>query len=279
MKTTIPGAPTPFLRRIQPVGSAAAVTCYLKTQWPRIGGRHFRRLPDDAFLQPAFTLNYQPGYLSSVYLAACGTAFGDLEGTTGLLGVARRLHLPLYKVSATESADPRLRLTELNRDRYASNVIDPDGVFLQEAGFQQWTFQQFLPEREPLSGSPVVDQGRFFTVRRPHDMEKDAFDKLLHSRLRAASFNAFIQSRAGRSHCAALGLEPERQLRYTNYRFAETPRVDPAQELYIFRPAGEDSDRLLMIIEKLIHDWVTGAISRRPAWWRDPSQQSRRHDA
>lgn len=280
MTTNTPaGSAGASLPRIQPIGSSAAVTRYLRTDWPRVGGSNFRPLTHDAFLKPCFALRYQPGFLVSVYLAACGNAPGDLKGTTGLLGVARRLQLPLYKVSATECADPRIRLKELNRDRYAANVIDPDGAFLQEEGFQQWTFQQFLPDREPLPGSPVIDQGRFFTVRRPHDMDKDAFDKLLHVRLKAASFNAFLQSRAGKAHCATLGLKPEEQMRYTHYRFAETPRIDPAQELYIFRPAGEDSDRLLGIIEKLIYDWVTGAIPREPAWWRDPGQQARRRIA
>jgi hypothetical protein len=278
MTTTVSGARVPQLRRIQPMGSAAAVTQFVKTQWPRIGGRYLKALPENAFLETAFASRYEPGFLTSVYLGACGTAFGDHTGTTGLIGVARRLNLPLYKISVTQAADPRIRLQQLNRDRYASTVVGIDGVYGEEDGFQQWTFQQFQPERTPLSGSPVIDQGRFFTVRRPADMEKDAFDKLLHVRLRAASFNAFIQSHAGEAHCAALGRKAEHEVRYTRYRFAETPRIDPAQELYIFRPAGEDSDRLLTIIETLIYDWVTGKIARQPAWWRDPGQRSRRGD-
>ncbi len=279
MTTTVSGKPAPQLRRLQPIGSAAAVTQFVKTRWPRVGGRSLRALPEDAFLETAFTTNYDPGFLTSVYLGACNTAFGDRAGTTGLIGVARRLNLPLYKVSVTQAADPRIRLQQLNRDRYASTVVGGDGAYVEEEGFQQWTFQQFQPERTPLPGSPIIDQGRFFTFRRPADMEKDAFDKLLHVRLKAASFNAFMQSRAGEAHCAALGRKAKHEVRYTRYRFADTPRIDPAQELYIFRPVGEDSDRLLTIIETLIYDWVTGQIARQPAWWRDPGQRSRRGDA
>lgn len=182
------------------------------------------------------------------------------------------------KLSATELADPRRRLEALNRMCYASHVLKPGG-YAREPGFQDWTFQQFLPRHEPLPGSPVSLDGHLFALRRPHDLSKRVFEKLLHHRLRNASLNSFLVTPAGRKHCAILGLVPEEQQRWTAYRFGRTPRIDKAEELYVFRPDGEDSDRLLMILERLVHDWVMGRIPRLPGNWRDRSQYSRRSSA
>lgn len=275
MTTTDPGTPALPLRRIQPIGSAAAVTCYLKTQWPRIGGPALRALPDTAFTDPVFLARYQPGILTFPYLAACGPSADDPLPSSGLKNVADRLQMPIYKLSSTELADPRRRLKVLDRDRYASHVLTPAG-YVQESGFKTWTFQQFLPQREPLPGSPVGLDGRLFALRRPHDMTKRVFEKLLHRHLRNASLNSFLLTPAGRAHCAILGLVPEEEQRWTNYRFARTPRIDKAEELYIFRPSGEDSDRFLTIIERIIHDWVMCQDRRLPRAWHDHSQYSRR---
>ena len=273
--TSIPGTTPRSLRRIQPIGSAAAVTCYVKTQWPRIGGPGIRPLPDTAFTDASFIERYEPGTWTYPYLACCGAEFDRPERASGLKSVADRLHMPIYKLSATELADPRRRLEALNRMRYASHVLKPED-YEREPGFQDWTFQQFLPRREPLPGSPVSLDGHLFALRRPHDLSKRVFEKLLHYRMRNASLNSFLLTPAGREHCAMLGLVPEEQQRWTIYRFGRTPRIDKAEELYIFRPDGEDSDRLLIILERLIHDWVMGRIARPSASWRDRSQYSRR---
>ncbi|WP_420100736.1 hypothetical protein [Bosea sp. (in: a-proteobacteria)] len=275
MTTMIQGTPALPLRRIQPIGSAAAVTHYLKTQWPRVGGPSLRALPDTAFTEPSFIARYQPGTLTFPYLAACGPSFDDHLASSGLKAVADRLHMPIYKLAATELADPRRRLDALDRDRYASHVSTPGG-YVEEPGFKTWTFQQFLPKREPLPGSPVSLDGRLFALRRPHDMGKRVFEKLLHRHIRNASLNEFLLTTAGRAHCAALGLVPEEQQRWTHYRFGPVPRIDKAEELYIFRPGGEDSDRFLIILERIVHDWVMGKDRRLPRNWRDRSQYRRR---
>ncbi|WP_420101542.1 hypothetical protein [Bosea sp. (in: a-proteobacteria)] len=278
MTMTIPGPPARPLRRIQPNGSAAAVTLYLKTQWPRIGGPGLRPLPDTAFTNPAFIERYRPGTLTFPYLAACGPSFDDDLPSSGLKNVADRLHMPIFKLAATELADPRRRLDALDSDQYASHVLTPAG-YVQEPGFKTWTFQQFLPDREPLPGSPVRLEGRLFALRRPHDMGKRVFEKLLHRHLRNASLNDFLLTPDGRAHCATLGLVPEQQQRWTRYRFGPVTRIDKAEELYIFRPSGEDSDRFLIILERIIHDWVMGKTRRLPGTWRDRSQYSRRGSA
>lgn len=275
MTMTIPGTPTPQLRRLQPVGSAASVSCYLKTQWPRVGGPGIRPLPDSAFTDPSFINRYQPGVWTYPYVACCGVDFDTPNRASGLKSVADRLHMPLYKLSATELADPRGRLEALNRMRYASHVLTPDG-HQQEPGFQDWEFQQFAPRRQPLPGSPVSLDGHLFALRRPHDMSKRVFEKLLHQRIRNASLNSFLQTRAGREHCAMLSLAPEQQIRWTRYKFGPMVRIDKAEEIYIFRPTGEDADRLLIILERIVYDWVMGQTQRQPPDWRTRSQFPRR---
>ncbi len=274
MTTTVLGAPVPQLRRIRPIGSAASVSCYLKTQWPRVGGPGIRPLPDTAFTDPAFIGRYQPSVWTYPYVACCGVDFDTPDRASGLKSVADRLHMPLYKLSATELADPRGRLEAMNRMRYASHVRTRDG-HKQEIGFQDWEFQQFAPRRQPLPGSPVSLDGHLFALRRPHDMSKRVFEKQLHQRIRNASFNAFLQTPAGREHCAMLGLAPEEQIRWTRYKFGETLRIDKAEEIYIFRPTGEDADRLLIILERIVHDWVMGKLARRPNHWCGRSQFAR----
>ncbi len=262
------------LPRIQPEGSAAAVTRYVKTHWPRIGGPLLRPLPEDAFSQPAFVERYQPGTWTFPYLACCGADFDQPSLVSGLKGVAEELQMPIYKVAATELADPRRRLAALNQDRYAACVRTAGGL-VQQPGFCDWNFQQFLPNRSPLPGSPVSLQGRLFTLRRPHDLGRRVFEKLLHRHMRNASLNAFLLTSTGRRHCATLGIVPEEQVRWTNYQFGRTPRIDRAEELYIFRPTGEDSDRLMMILERIVYEWVTGENRPAPTAWRDRSQASR----
>lgn len=272
---TAPQAKRQTGSRLLPAGSAGAVTQWYPTQWPRVGGSALRSLPDTAFTDPVFIERYQPGILTFPYLAACGPSFDDPLPSSGLKSVADRLHMPVYKLAATELADPRRRLDALDQDRYASHVLTPEG-YVQEPGFKTWTFQQFLPKREPLPGSPVSLDGHLFAMRRPHDMGKRVFEKLLHRHLRNASLNDFLLTPVGRAHCAKLGLVPEQQQRWTRYRFGAAPRIDKAEELYIFRPGGEDSDRFLIILERIIHDWVMRQPRRLPGAWRDRSQYSRR---
>jgi hypothetical protein len=277
MPTTIITPNATSLPLIQPPGSAAAVTRYLRTQWPRVGGYRLLPLPADAFTNTHFLNAYKPGYISYPYLAACGRSFDRPDIQSGLFGVACRLQLPVYKLSATESADPRRRLKCLNADRYASLVRDGES-YREESGFDGWAFQLFLPNRSPLPGSPVSWDGRFFSVRLPDTLHTRVFEKLLHARMQNASFNTFLMTPAGRNHCATLGLDPAQQQRFTHYRFCRTPRIGPAEELYIFRPDGEDSDRLLIILERIVHDWCLGRI-KPPASWRDRSQYSRQASA
>jgi hypothetical protein len=54
---------SPPLRRIREEGSTAAVTHYIGTRWPGIGGPELAPLQERAFLDPEFADAYQPGRL------------------------------------------------------------------------------------------------------------------------------------------------------------------------------------------------------------------------
>lgn len=271
-KTLPPGNGRP----LQPAHSAAAVMRYFKTQWPRIGGTALKPLPANAFQDPRFTEHYEPGILVRAYVAACGQITSPTNAI-GLLGAARDLNLPLYKVASTECADIRRRTDALNRDRYGSHrKLATGGVF--DPGFDRWTFQQILPTREPLRGAPVTLEARSVDVILPAGVSSGEFEKRLHQAMSNASLNSWLEKSDGVAHCALVGLDPREQQRFTALRFGKPARISPAEEIYIFRPIGEDADRLLTIIETIIYQLVLGTASPANPLWSSASQHAGRRD-
>lgn len=113
-------------RRIRDEGSQAAVTHYVDTRWPPIGGEDLEPLPESAFADPEFADAYRPGQLTYVYVAGSGETLMAAEHPTGLHGLAQRFRLPLFKISATSSDNPMDRIEDINIERYA-------GVYLRRA--------------------------------------------------------------------------------------------------------------------------------------------------
>ncbi|AMJ59586.1 hypothetical protein AXW83_04050 [Bosea sp. PAMC 26642] len=261
---------SPALRRIKPEHSAAAVTEYLPTQWPALGGNG-PALPAGAFTDASFTSRFKPGFTAYVYAAGCGENFRNPTQAGGLLGVARKLKLPIYKISAT-SGDLRDRLDEVSADRYASETNGPDGPVCQ-LGFDAYTAQILRPDRRPLDGSPVVLQTRCLEVRLPSTLSLRAFEKALHAAMSRSSLNRWLDTPAGRSHCEQLDLVASDQKRYTTYAFGAGQRRSEAQEIYIARPKGRDASRLVGIVERIVHDAVMPGWDRGHYGWRCRSQR------
>ncbi|MFA6965462.1 hypothetical protein [Bosea sp. (in: a-proteobacteria)] len=259
------------LRRIKPQHSAAAVTEYLPTQWPALGGDRQDPLPADAFTAAGFTSRFEPGFKAYVYAAGCGQNFRNPAQAGGLLGVARDLKLPLYKISATQG-DLRDRLDEVNTDRYASETRGADGLVCQ-LGFDAYTAQVLRPDRRPLDGSPVVVQTRCLEVHLPASLSLRAFEKELHAAMSRSSLNRWLDSSDGRRHCAMLGLVAADQKRFTTYAFGAGHRRSEAQEIYIARPRGRDAGRLVGIVERIIYDAVMPGTRRTLHGWRCRSQR------
>lgn len=254
-----------------PPGSAGAVTQWFPTQWPRIGGKAVVSLREDAFVTERFLTGYKPGKLAFVYCAGCGEDY-RMPFATGLLGLARRLKMAVHKVSVTAQVNLRDRMRELNADRYGALTTSADGHLCSDLGYDNWMLQHILPSSAPLRGSPVVLAERSLAVRLPHDLSVREFDKRLHHRMRNAALNPWLRSEPGQEHCALLGIEPAELMRATAYGFGEAKRASEAQEFYFMRPKGRDADRLLRIVEFIIHDHVLNRKGRVGVSWKSRGQ-------
>jgi hypothetical protein len=264
------GKPTP--RRIREEGSTAAVTCYVETQWPRIGGPDLAPLPERAFLDPEFADAYQPGHVAYIYVAGSGDTLKAPDQPTGLHGLARRFAMPLFKISATGAENALARVADLNLERYAGMYRAQDGLAC-DPGYDNWRLVLIHPSRKPLAGAPVEARPRVIRVMLPSGLSLIAFEKELHERLSPAGLGGWIASPAGRRHCADLGLNPREAMRLTGYNTGEGERVSRADELYIFKPRL-DGGRLLTIVERIVHDYVVRDVAgQHPSWgWVAPNQ-------
>lgn len=261
-----PPSRRPIGSALLPEGSAGAVRRWYPTQWPRICGKKLLPLPDDAFLTAAFCSRYRPGLLTFAYCAGCGYHPHN-PAAQGLAGIARQLNAPLHKLSATTQSDPRSRLRELNRIRYGALTVTEDGHPCSELGFDTWTFQMLLPAGRPLEGSPVTVQEYGLSVRLPGDLGCEEFEKRMHEMMRYCSLGAWLETPAGIKHCQMAGVDRKTLKRHSAYGFNATWRRSVANEIYFFRPKTDDVDRLVRIIEVIIHRHVTrGPMSTNVSW-------------
>lgn len=263
-------------RRIRDEGSQAAVTHYVDTRWPLIGGKVLKPLPESAFLYPEFVDAYQPGQLAYVYVAGSGDTLAATYHPTGLHGLGRRFALPLFKISATSSENAIDRIEDINVERYAS-VYESEAGLASDLGYDKWRLVLIHPSRRPLQGAPIEARPRVLRVRLPQGLSLIAFEKELHERLRSAELRSWIASRAGQRHCAALGRDPREAMRLTSYNGGEDDRVSRADEIYIFKPR-RDGGRLLSIVEHIVYDFVVrDAADDRPNWgWTSVNQGFKR---
>ena len=275
--TSSEGHVTPATRRrIREEGSTAAVTHYIETRWPAIGGRKLAPLPERAFLDAGFSEAYQPGHVAYVYVAGSGDTLKAADQPSGLHGLARRFALPLFKISATAAENALARIEDINLERYAG-MYEAEAGLACDPGYDNWRLVLIHPSRKPLPGAPVEARSRVIRVLLPKGLSLIAFEKELHERLSAASLPRWISSPAGRRHCADLNLDPRDAIRLTGYNTGEGERVSRADELYIFKPRL-DGGRLLTIIERIVHEFVVrDAANDRPAWgWVSVNQGYRR---
>ncbi|HEV2510372.1 hypothetical protein [Bosea sp. (in: a-proteobacteria)] len=276
-KMVAPAAPPrrQLMDQLLPAGSLGAVTHWLPTQWPRIGGRKLAMLPADAFELPAYKQHYVAGGRIAIYAAGCGFDHAN-SAATGLVGLARRLMAAVHKLSTTTQTDLRMRLEELNKDHYAALTTSADGYPCSDLGFDTWMMQHILPRRLPLAGSPVAIGDRCLIVRLPAGMTPREFDKQLAYRMRNARLNSWLETPDGRRHCEYLGIAPAQLARGTVYGFNEALRRSDGEEIYFFRPKSFDADRLLRLAETIVYRYVTTPPTlRRTISWRSRAQGTR----
>lgn len=266
----------PALRRIREVGSTAAVTHFVNTRWPAIGGQDLKVLPARSFLDPEFTDAYQPGQIAYVYVAGSGDTLKAPEQPTGLHGLARRLALPLFKISATGSENALARIEEINLERYAGMHEAESGPAC-DPGYDLWRLVLIHAARKALPGAPVEARPRILRVALPLGLSVIAFEKELHRRLSPTALRRWIASPDGLRHCADLDLDPREGMRLTGYNVGEVDRVSRADEIYIFKPRL-DGWRLLTVVERIVYDFVIRDASKdRPSWgWVSANQGFKR---
>lgn len=251
-------------RRIREEGSSAAVLYYYPTRWPLAGGAKLN-LSDDAFERQAFTEAYEPGRVAYVYVAACDDVMASPEVPSGLKGLAEDLSMPLFKISATSSEDARERIDDLNVEHYGS-IYEAEGGYASALGFNKWRTQTIHPRRPPKPGAPISVGPRTIRVVLPKHLSLTAFEKRLADKLSSSQLSKWIQSPAGREHCRKVGCDPRLGVRMSGYNFGDKDRFSRADEIYIFRPRGEDAERLLSICEIIVHEYVTQASGRKARW-------------
>ena len=208
------------LRRIREEGSTAAVTHYVHTRWPHIGGPALAPLPERAFFDPAFAGVYQPGHVVRVYVAGSGDTLEAPDEPTGLHGLARRFAIPLFKISATAAENALARIADLNLERYAG-MYRADAGLACDPGADAWRLVLIHPSRGPLPGSPVEARPRVIRVVPSSGHCLTGFEKELHRRVRPASLRDWIASPDGRKHCADIGRDPREAMRLTGYNTGE----------------------------------------------------------
>lgn len=266
----------PALRRIREIGSTAAVSHFVNTRWPAIGGRELKVLPDRAFLDPKFTEAYQPGQIAYVYVAGSGDTLRAPEQPTGLHGLARRLALPLFKISATGSENALARIEEINLERYAGMYEAENGP-ARDAGYDLWRLVLIHAGRKALPGAPIEARPRVLRVALPSGLSIISFEKELHHRLSSTALRRWIASPDGLRHCGDLGVDPREGMRLTGYNVGEVDRISRADEIYIFKPRL-DGWRLLTLTERIVYEYVMrDASNDRPSWgWVSPNQGFKR---
>lgn len=276
MSTKSENASKRELRRIREAGSTAAVTHFVNTRWPVIGGRELKVLPTCAFLDPEFAEAYQPGQIAYVYVAGSGDTLKAPEQPTGLHGLARRLALPLFKISATGSENALSRIEDINVERYAG-MYEAESGHACDPGYDLWRLVLIHAGRKALPGAPIEARPRVLRVALPSGLSVIAFEKELHQRLSSTALRRWIASSDGLRHCGDLGVDPREGMRLTGYNVGEVDRVSRADEIYIVKPRL-DGWRLLTLVERIVYDFVIrDAVNDRPSWgWISVNQGFKR---
>jgi hypothetical protein len=200
-----------------------------------------------AFSKPGVQALFENGRSIRVYIAGC----------PGMHEWARRLQIPLFKVSTTERGDLRARLAELSADAYGSATLHPGGRFIEEQGWDRWVMEHPALQQTLVPASPVSILPRCLEIRLPEGLLPLKFDRQLQAVLAPCAVEAFAATLDGAAYLAAMGAPPEATKRYTVYRFGDEQRISKAQEFIIFRPRI-DTDRLITACERIILGYIDG---------------------
>jgi hypothetical protein len=211
---------------------------HMPTQWPKIGGEPFRPAPTNAFLQEDFCDIFKPGETRGLYVAGC-------VGQRDLSVV--EIAIPGYKVSSCRIDRLADRMFELNRDQYGALWHNGEDWILDD-GWNTWFPSHLYPSQQPSPNSPVSARERIIAVTLPVSLAPAEFDRLIDREIRKGAFDLWSMTAEGRQHCAALGVNPRKLIRFTEY---PGWRRIPAVELVAFS-IYSGADRLISLAERVI---------------------------
>ncbi len=106
----------------------------------------------------------------------------------------------------------------------------------------------------------------------PRGLSVREFDKRLHHAMRNAALNPWLMSPVGQAHCRMIGEKPETLVRGTAYGFGASQRPSTAQEFYLSGPKSRDADRLIRIVEVIVHNHVMNPNAAPAVGWKSKGQ-------
>ena len=215
----------------------------MPTDWPKVGGRDLKLARTDLFMSEEFRARWRPGpERRGIYVGA----------SYGLRDLSHLIHLPLFKIGVTSADGVWSRMKSLRRAAYGSAWYKEGACVEDTSGWDNWFPSQiFVKHRPPSAGSPVEFDSCTIYVDLPEDMHWTAFDDALDAEIGKARLADWVQSEAGRDHCAVLGLDPARFQRLTLYGGGEEHCLRQATEICCFTLYG-GADRLVEIAERII---------------------------
>lgn len=216
----------------------------IRSDWPKIGGRQFQRLPPDIFLRPAYRDACRFTRLRTCYVGEC----------EGIQALSQRFCVPLGKVSTCGGGRLAERLKELSQERYGASIIF-NGHEVVEDGYDRWSVIRPPKGLKVALNSPVEVKDRSLVVKIPHTLADRQFDIRYDELVRLGSLNNWLQTDAGLIHCQKVRADRQYGCRYTSRDYDGASQCEAAQEIVAFR-CRSDFARLVQIVEFVIAEHV-----------------------
>jgi hypothetical protein len=152
-------------------------------------------------------------------------------------------------------------------DKRYAGIYEAEGGYASSIGFNKWRTQTIHPRRRPKTGAPVTVGPRTIRVVLPKHLTLTAFEKRLAHMLSSSQLSKWIQTPEGIAHCQKVGCDWRIGVRMSGYNFGDADRLSRCDEIYIFRPRGQDAERLLTICETIVHEFVVRGAGHVPRKW------------
>ncbi len=182
-------------------------------------------------------------------LATRNTAIVYFAGCDGLYGLSQDITKGSYKLGLSAAHSVQARMMTLAEDLYGSAWLC-GGLIRKDDGFDHWKAASLVTTEDRPRNSPVEPERRFIRVRLPAGLTSGMLDKALAASLADRSLSAYGTSPDDMAHCAGIGFDARRLIRYTPARQAGQ-RPKAATELVHVSPR-RDADALAGLLEAIV---------------------------